>query len=81
MIFLLWNISSLFWSIDINLTMSRLETYIQLTVLVFLIWDLYTTDNRIRIGLQVYVIGAYITIQSVISNFLSGTTTGTQWSL
>ncbi len=76
LLFLLWNILSLFWSIDTQRTLGKLETYVQLTVMAFLIWDLYTTQNRIRIGMQAYVLGAYITVWSIISNYLAGTTTG-----
>lgn len=76
LLFLLWNIASLVWTIDVSRTFDRLETYVQLTIMVFLIWDLYTTESRVRIGLQAYVLGAYITVWSVISNYLSGVTTG-----
>ncbi|HIE54961.1 MAG TPA: O-antigen ligase domain-containing protein [Chromatiaceae bacterium] len=76
LLFLLWNIVSLFWSINTRQTLAKLETYVQLTVMVFLIWDLYTTQRRVRIGLQAYVLGAYITVWSIIGNYLAGTTTG-----
>ncbi len=76
LLFLLWNILSLFWSIDTQRTLGKLETYVQLAVMAFLIWDLYTTQSRIRIGMQAYVLGAYITVWSIIGNYLAGTTTG-----
>lgn len=76
LLFLLWNVASLIWSIDLNRTLSKLETYVQLTVMVFLIWDLYTTQARIRIGMQAYVLGAYITVWSVLTNYFAGATTG-----
>ncbi len=76
LLFLLWNIVSLFWSINTRQTLAKLETYAQLTVMVFLIWDLYTAQYKIRIGMQAYVLGAYITVWSTISNYFSGVTTG-----
>ena len=76
LLFLLWNVMSLLWTINTQRTFDRLETYVQLTVMVFLIWDLYTTKNRVRIGLQAYVLGAYITVWSVLGNYFSGVTTG-----
>jgi O-antigen ligase len=75
-LFLLWNVSSLLWSIEEALTIRRLRTYAQLAIMMWLIWDLYTTSDRLRIGMQAYVLGAYVSVFSTINNYLVGTTTG-----
>lgn len=76
LLFLLWNVISLIWSVNTDETLDNLETYVQLAIMVFLIWDLHTTPRKIRIGLQAYVLGAFVTVWSVISNYLAGITTG-----
>lgn len=71
-IFVLWNALSLIWTIDFDLTITRVLTYLQLAILVFVLWDLYTTPKLIRVGLQAYVFGAYVAIASTIANYFSG---------
>lgn len=76
LLFLLWNVISLIWSVNVGDTLDNLETYVQLAVMTFLIWDLYTTPRKILIGMQAYVLGACVTVWSVMSNYLAGVTTG-----
>ena len=71
-LFLLWNVISVFWSVDVDLTLVRLQTYFQLAVLVFILWDLYTTPAALQAGLQAYVLGAYVAIGSTVANYLAG---------
>lgn len=71
-LFLLWNMASAFWSADFNRTVFHIMTWAQLFILVFIIWDLYTSRVTIFAGLQAYIIGAYIAIGSAIGNFLVG---------
>lgn len=73
---LLWNVASLLWSMNLNETLERLQTYAQLILLVWLIWDLYVTPEQIRIGQQAYILGAYVSIWSTISNYLAGNALG-----
>ncbi len=75
-LFVLWNIITLFWTVSVNATMTRLQTYVQLVLLVWLIWDLFTTSDKVKIGHQAYVLGAYVSVWSTISNYLVGKTTG-----
>lgn len=72
--FVAWAALSLFWTVDLPETFRIVRTYVQLLVLVYLLWDLYSTPTRIRAGLQVYVLGAYIAIASVVFNLLTGST-------
>lgn len=71
-LFVLWNLLSVLWSVGPDRTLGRLLTYFQLAGLAYIIWDLYTTREAVRAGLQAYVLGAYVAIGSTIHNYLSG---------
>jgi O-antigen ligase len=71
-LFVLWNAVSIFWSHGANRTLAHLATWMQLLALVFILWDLYTTEAAIRAGLQAYILGAYVAIGSAIYNYFSG---------
>jgi len=71
-LFVLWNALSLFWSADPNRSMAHLRTWVQTLVLVFIIWDLYTTREAILAGLQAYILGAYVAIGTAVQNYFSG---------
>lgn len=69
-LFMLWNVMSAFWSLDVEETVVRIQTLFQLLVLVWILWDLYTTPAALKAGLQAYVLGAYVSIGSTIVNYL-----------
>lgn len=71
-IFVFWNAASIFWSENPNRSIGHLRTWIQTLVLVFILWDLYTTRASVLAGLQAYVLGAYVAIGSAVYNFASG---------
>jgi O-antigen ligase len=71
-LFVLWNTISVFWTVDVNMTVERIVTYAQLLGLIFILWDLYTTPTALRAGLQAYVLGAYVSIGSTVTNYLLG---------
>jgi O-antigen ligase len=71
-LFVLWNMLSFLWSVDPDRTIDRIITYVQLIILVYLLWDLYTTPESVTTGLQVYILGTWISIGSVISNYVAG---------
>src|SRR3972149_2341350 len=71
-LFVLWNAVSTFWSADPASTISHVETWAQLLVMVFVLWDLYTTRAAILGGLQAFVLGAYVAVGSALVNFASG---------
>ena len=66
-----WNALSLFWTVDPETTAEAVWTYGQLLILVFLIWDLYSTTPAIRAGLQAYVLGAYVALGSIMFSYLT----------
>jgi O-antigen ligase len=71
-LFIWWNIVSLLWSIGFDETVRHIKTYIQLGILAWILWDMYTTPKALRLALQAYVLGAYVTIGSTIYNYLTG---------
>lgn len=71
-LFVLWNAVSVMWSEDPNRSVAHLRTWVQTLVLVFIMWDLYTTRTTILAGLQAYILGAYVAVGSAIQNYLSG---------
>lgn len=71
-LFVLWNAVSVFWSVNVDITVERAVTYIQLFSLIYMVWDIYTTPAALKAGLQAYVLGGYVSISSVIANYESG---------
>lgn len=72
LLFIVWNLFSLFWTIDRDLTIARIKTYAQLGIMCFMIWDLVDSKRRLLIAIQTYVLGAYISVIGTIVNFLKG---------
>lgn len=70
--FVAWNALSLFWSIDPETTVELVFTYLQLLVLVFILWDLFRTTPAILAGLQAYVLGAWVALGSILFNMMIG---------
>jgi len=79
--FALWHIASILWTIDFDKTQVRFQTYFQLIGLSFIIWDLITTPEALRAGLQAYILGAWMSIGNMIYNYIfSITRTYTRFS-
>ena len=72
LIFILFNVASLFWTVSIDLTIERIKTYLQLAVLTWFLWDLFTTPRSLRMAMQVFIFGAYLAIASQFVNLFSG---------
>lgn len=72
LLFIIWNLFSIFWTIDYQLTTDRIKTFIQLGIMCFMIWDLVDSKRRLRIAIQTYILGAYISITGTILNFIKG---------
>jgi O-antigen ligase len=71
-LFLLWAGVSSFWSIDPEATRTRFLTYLQLVVLVWLIWEIAWSPERQRALLQAYVLGVCLAAVVTLHNYLSG---------
>ena len=74
LVFICWNALSIFWTANADRTVEHLLTWIQLFLMIFILWDLYTTRETILAGLQMYVLGCYVALGSTIINFLVGNT-------
>ena len=72
-LFILWNVISIYWTQSYDDTMVRIRTFIQLFILVFIIWDLFRTPDDLVKGLQAYVLGSWVAIASAIINYINGT--------
>jgi len=71
LVFFLWNAATLFWTVDLDSTLTSVFTYVQLLGLVAIIWDLYETPEDVRAALQAYVLGSYISVSSLVANYLA----------
>lgn len=75
-LYFFWNSITILWSSDVSGTMDRITTYVQLFVFAWLIWDLFTTKEAIRAGLQAFVLGSYVSVIDTISNYFAGVSRG-----
>jgi O-antigen ligase len=67
---------TLFWTVDVGLTLESLQTLAQLAAMVFIAWDLTQTLPALNAGLQAYVLGAWVTAGSTIAVYLAGASDG-----
>jgi len=75
-LFLLWNIVSIYWTVNISASLNRIETYAQLILLSILVLDLIDSKSKLQALLQVYVFGAFISVWSILSNYFSNNVVG-----
>ncbi len=71
-LFLLWNIASLFWTFASSETIQQIMTYVQLLALTLIIWDLYGSSKELISALQAFILGEYVAIFSTIYNYIRG---------
>jgi O-antigen ligase len=69
-----WSALSIFWTVDWGSTVTRVGTYLQLLTVVWLIWELAVTEERVVGLLQAYVFGALVTSVGTFYNFMAGHT-------
>jgi O-antigen ligase len=72
LVFVFWAAVSMVWSIDQDATRTRLITYLQLAVLVWLIWEIAWSPRRTRALLGAYVLGVSVAAVATIHDYLSG---------
>jgi O-antigen ligase len=68
---LVWGGLTFFWSLDPRQSLGGFVTYMQVFLLLLMLWDLFDSEPAIAAGLQAYVIGAYVSAGSIIVNFLT----------
>ncbi len=71
-LFVLWAGVSAFWSLDPQATGAKFLTYLQLVVLVWLIWEIAWSPERQRGLLQAYVLGVSVSAGVTIHTYLLG---------
>ena len=71
LLFVIWAGVSAFWSFDPEATRVRVLTYLQLVVLVWLIWEIAWTPDRQRALLQAYVLGVSVAALVTIYRYLT----------
>jgi O-antigen ligase len=69
--FVLWNATTYLWSADPKDTLQRVVTYLQLLVLVHILWDTLRTEAKVRMTMQAYVLGCYVSAYQMVVNFRS----------
>lgn len=70
--FAAWCAITLFWTVDAHETLTRVATYAQLLLAVWMMWELATTDRRIVSLLRAYLLGAMVIAISTLINFMNG---------
>ena len=65
---------SVFWSADAESTLSRMGTYSQLLIAVWLIWELASAEVRVLGLMQAYLLGIFVASLVTLYNFARGTT-------
>ncbi|QUY44995.1 O-antigen ligase [Acaryochloris marina] len=71
-LFFSWSIGSIFWSHSLPETLERANTYTQLGILIFILWDRLKSEAASRSAMQAYIFGVYVSVASTYSNFLAG---------
>lgn len=70
--FFSWSIGSIFWTHSLPETLERANTYLQLGILIFILWDRLKSEVASRAAMQAYIFGVYVSVASTYSNFLAG---------
>ena len=70
--FILWSAVTLCWSVAPRLTVQRVMTYLQLFVLVLLLWELCVEEKDILRILSGFVLGTMLPALSTLKAFLPG---------
>ncbi len=68
-LFIFWATLSYFWSVRPSSTLSTTWSYVQLGVMVWLIWELTRKQGRSQALLQSYVIGTFVSSFNIITVF------------
>jgi O-antigen ligase len=71
-LFVLWSGLSVIWTVDVDATVTRLVTCVQLFLLLLIIWDTIVDDRAVRAALAAYVLGAWVPATILLSDFLTG---------
>ncbi len=73
-LFVTWSMASIAWTADVHATHERLKTFVQLLLLVVILWDVLRTSAQVEMAMQAYVLGGFVSIASVMANYLHSVT-------
>ena len=75
-----WAALSILWTMDQDTTITRLGTYAQLLLAVWMIWELAVAEDRVARLLEAFVWGASVLSVSTIVNFIRGRQAADLWA-
>jgi O-antigen ligase len=70
--FVVWASLSLAWTHDAAMTLSRIGSYVQLSIMAWLIWELARTEKRWMALLYAYCMGACVSSIEAVANLAMG---------
>ncbi|HEY6933366.1 MAG TPA: O-antigen ligase family protein [Marmoricola sp.] len=70
LLFVVWCGLSMVWTLDGPSTETRVLTYVQLLVLMLVIWEALWTLDHVRQALIAYVVGCYVTVAALLGGYL-----------
>src|SRR6266496_4990084 len=65
-----WNWLSVYWSVEPEVSIGRSMTFLQLLLMVYILWDTARSPADVRRVLQAYVLGACVAVVSLVGNYL-----------
>ena len=71
-LFVAWSGVTLFWSVDPEESRRRVQTYIQLAVMAWLIWELADSEERQASLMQAYILGCWCIAGATIWSYATG---------
>lgn len=72
LLFVLWCAASFFWSIDPETSYGRIKTYLQLFLMVFVVFQWAEEERKMFALLEAFVLGCWVAILSTLKNFYFG---------
>ena len=72
LLFVVWNAASLMWTVDGPATLRSVLTYVQLLVLMYLLYDTVDTWKAVRHTLAAYLAGCYVTVVTLLVGYAVG---------
>jgi O-antigen ligase len=65
-----WSWLSVYWSVEPEVSIGRSTTFLQLLLMVYILWDTARTPADVRRVLQAYVFGACVAVSSLVGDYV-----------
>ncbi len=72
LLFVIWNVISVFWTVDVTGSIERIQTYGQIFLFVLVFWEIFQKPDELMTGLQAYVLGAYVLVIGTFYDYFNG---------